>query len=142
MNRLYDQHHMLFYRKAYDSMEETRLMRRDDRLIIPLDVLTHQALHKEVSCVPPPSIHLARAAMQEFQDFSKSKDYLVNIDNFQKSIDRASKLYKMREIEKHIGQLIIHAIDLQKPFIKSGSVPQEYIFNAHSAEWRNHGKRT
>lgn len=140
MNRLYDQHHMLFYRKAYDSVEETKLMRRDSRLIIPLNVMAHQELHKEVSCVPPPSIHLARAAMQEFQDFNKSKDYLVNIDNFQKSIDRASKLYKMRELEKHIGQLIIHAIDLQKPFIKSGSVPREYIFNAHSAEWRNHGK--
>lgn len=135
MNKLYDNHHVFYYRSIYDSMEDTRALRHDPRLIIPMDILAHKALHRDIVCVPPLPTHLAKATKKEFDFYNNGytdESYLSNVENLQQSIEDAMSYPQVTDLEKRIGSLVIYVVGLQKPYIERGSVPPQVVYHPQS----------
>lgn len=86
-------------------------------MIIRLDEEVHSELHKAVITVPVPDRYMARRILR---DFEPGRGVLQTMDNFISTVDEATKNPLAGEIERGIGRLIIHAFELQKPFILDG----------------------
>ena len=108
-------HHILFDSASWESRATSKHIRRDSSLIVPLDIDAHAELHKEIPLVPL----LGHYAMQDVANMYKpGKNYLNSVENLQRSIERAGKTPKAHQLERDLGELTIHALDLQKPYLK------------------------
>ncbi len=111
-------HHTQFPACLHNAVPPLARIRQDYRLIVPLDRTTHDALHKELPLVPPLSFHLANRALNNLQDYLFTDDYVRNLDNYQRSIEDAMKHPRATRIERGLAELTMHALDIQKPFIR------------------------
>lgn len=112
-----ERHHILFDKRSYEATNDLLELRRDPRLIVPLDHDTHRELHQSVSHVPPLSRYIARSALYNFLQFDYTDDGVEAIDQLQLSIDRALKHPRADVIEKSVGNAALLSLELQKPFI-------------------------
>ena len=111
-----ERHHVLFNRYAYTANKDLEALREDRRLIVPLEHDVHQTLHREISHVPPLSYHMARHVLRAYSEF-EADTYLHNVENLQRSIEEAMKHPRADRIERGVGALAVHALDIQKPFL-------------------------
>ena len=112
----YEAHHTLYNRYAWTANKDLAALREDRRLIVPLDHDTHAELHRRVSHVPPISYHMAHRVLRNFAEYDDGT-YLHNLESLQRSIEEAMKHPRADRIERGVGALAVHALDIQKPFL-------------------------
>lgn len=107
-------HHTLFTRCSWESSKATLNLRREPSLIVPLDDFTHGALHEEVSTVP---LLCHRSANQVWQAYTPKTNILDSVDSLMLTIDKVTTGFRAGKVERELGQLVIYAIELQKPYL-------------------------
>lgn len=107
-------HHTLFTRATWDSQESTRLLRRLPQLIIPMHDEEHKALHDSIVTVPLLDHRTARNVYNEFQPVQGNIIGSLNI--LMRVIHEESR----GRVERELGAVVIHALELQIPFIREG----------------------
>ena len=110
-------HHILYNRRLWNTYEETKSLRENPQLIVPLQPELHKELHDNVSYVPSLNYYLARHTLRVFTDFEPTDDSIEAINNLQFSIREAAMHPRADYIEKEVARLAIHSLTLQKPFI-------------------------
>lgn len=55
-----------------------------------------------------------------FREYGYEKHPLGNLDNYMRSIEEASKHHRASDLERDMAGLTMFALDLQRPYIKSG----------------------
>lgn len=138
MNAFFDHHHLLYLDKQWSAMTETRELRSHPKHKVLLHRMGHIALHREVGFVPVLPPQITKNTLQELTLYDISSP-LKNIDNLQQSIADARMYPRSSELDKRIAELAIYALDLQKPFIKEYSVPENAIGHPQSPRC-NYGK--
>ena len=114
MNR----HHVLFERAIWEKKPDSKELRRDSGLIIPMDEEVHAELHRDVSKVPllgRQAIHLIH------NEFHSGNNYMDNIDNLLFAFNKVELDNKMLPIDRMLAEIAINNIGLQKPYIKFGT---------------------
>lgn len=112
-----DRHHILFPRKPWETYTEGASLRGTNALIPLMDRNVHNELHRNVPIVPLLGFN---ALYTVYRGFQTTGDTFQDIARLQSLIDRASDNPKAHEIERGLGDLAIHALDLQIPFLKEG----------------------
>lgn len=123
----FNRHHVNFPRTIHNSQPQLSQIRNHQGLIVPMELDMHEALHAEVAIVPPMSYHMAQRAFRGFMDYGFGINYLNNIGNLQKGIEEAMEHPKASDLEISIGRLTLAALDMQKPFIRDGLIPQDRL---------------
>lgn len=113
-----ERHHELFDRKTWSSRPELAALRGDAQLIVPLEHDVHRELHANITYVPSLSLYVARAALGAFGEYGHTPDHLLATERLQAAIEEAVTHPKTDRIEREVGLLAVHALDLQKPYIK------------------------
>jgi len=85
---------------------------------VPLDTLSHTALHKAVSVVPLPDRHTIQRVASDF--IPVRGDYLATMEALMESIDKASRHHRTQPLERDLACLAMRAIELQMPFVAEG----------------------
>ncbi len=116
-----NRHHSVFPRTVHNAQLHSRRIRADERLIFPIDVETHRYLHRNLAVVPILSQHVGMRAFRLFADYGDAGDPMTNIENWQRSIQESIRNPRADIIEREVGELAIHAFDVQKPFIFYGT---------------------
>lgn len=118
-----EKHHLLYYRQYHEANTDNRYMRqRALGMIALLDPDTHDALHAAVPGVPPLDIFTAQRVRRSYEPHPNP---LQGIDNWLRAVEDALDNPKSHHVEKQVGYMSMHAMELQKPFIKSGLVLPE-----------------
>lgn len=117
-----NRHHLNFYSAVWESMRPLKNIRRDERLIVPLEVPVHDELHRNVSFVPPLSCDMALRAMSLFNEYGRAHDPVDNMQNYMASIEEAAKHPRLRELERSMAEHTVWAIEQQLPFVQEGYV--------------------
>lgn len=113
-------HHISFPRASHESCGPAKEIRENRWLIPNLHNAGHIALHSEIAVVPVPSYHLARNVLKEFEPVPF--DYLASLDNLIESYHYAMTHPRVKQIELKLGELIVMALEAQKPFIAEALV--------------------
>lgn len=114
-----DHHHVMFDKKSWESRTESKHLRYNHSLIIPIDRQVHNELHRDIPIVPLLGYH---ALKQVNKLYEPEGDPLKDIDKLMLSIEESSHHPRSHAIETHLAELAIWAIDLQRPYIKSGLI--------------------
>lgn len=111
-------HHILFPRASYESHFATRSLRQHPSLIVPMNEEIHDILHREVPVIPLIDHY---TAMTVRRDYTPHSHYNKSLDSLMRCIDTAIRGSKVKPIQKQLGQLTIHALELQKPWLHIGA---------------------
>ena len=112
-------HHALFPKSGWESHFATRKLRQRQELIIPMEEDIEAILHKEVPIIPVIDHH---TAMTVVRDYQPATTHTRSIHNLMDSIGEAIKRPKIQPIQRELGQLTIHAMELQLPYIHIGQL--------------------
>lgn len=115
-----NKHHVLFYKAQHRAMEDTKVLCENKWLKPRIDTDVHTILHNEVVMVPVPDMHMAQRVRRDFEPVPG--DYLASIDAYCFAIQEAQRCAKAGELERRIGDLVIMAVQMQKPFINEGLI--------------------
>ena len=108
-------HHPIHNRLEWTLRPEAQYIREHPTLLFPMEIPLHQELHQKCPTIPLLGVH---ALQQVVRIWKPSQDKLQSIDNLQFAIERAGNHPRAHEVERSLGQLAIHAIDLQKPYLR------------------------
>jgi hypothetical protein len=111
-----EDHHLFHDRISWESRDTAKLIRRNRGLIVPLEHDTHKELHIATPVVPLLGYFALYRVARDFQ--GEPRNYLGNIEEVQRAIEEAGKSPKAHYVERQVGELAIHVLELQKPFIK------------------------
>lgn len=114
-----NQHHLLYPRQPWNSHFATRNLRQKNALIVPIEEEIHEALHREVPVVPLLDHYTALTVRRDFTPYDH---YRKSMDNLVKCIDVALRGSRVQPIQRELGQLTIHALELQKPYLEMGAI--------------------
>lgn len=89
---------------------------------MPLPHDVHAELHENISHVPLISEHIGRRALANFEEYDRTKNPNLAIDNLRRSIYEASKHPRADPIEKEIAFLACYSLEIQKPFFEDDSI--------------------
>lgn len=117
-----ENHHTLFCGSPWESMPQTRKLRRLPSLIVPMDKQVEEALHQEISTIPVLD-HFT--AVHTYNNYEASNTYIGSIHNLMRAIEIGSNHRKSTRLEKQLAQLTIYALELQVPFIREGQLRQD-----------------
>ena len=112
-----DRHHILHTRVDWEARKESGLLRRMNSLIVPIDRLSHNEIHKECPSVPVLGHY---AVLRTLRDYLPGNDAMESIDNLLFSMEDAIDHPRMHPLERTLGELTMQAIELQRPFIQDG----------------------
>jgi hypothetical protein len=84
-----------------------------------IDIDSHDDLHKAVPGVPVLDIYTAQRVRRLYEPHFNP---LVGMENYMRAVEQAMQSPKSHTIERQVASLAIHAIDLQRPFIKGGLI--------------------
>lgn len=110
-----EDHHLLHDRVSWESRDTGKLIRRNRGLIVPLESDNHAELHRQTPVVPLLGYHALYRVARDFQ--AHGNNYLENINLLQFAIQEAGKSPKAHYVERQIGELACHVLDLEKPFV-------------------------
>lgn len=111
-------HHVLYTARTWRSQGPTRELRSNRWLIPPLEPDTHREIHSQIATVPLLDHFTADRVLRDFVPIKNN--YLATIGELCLSIEEAIHHPKARQIERELGSLVIHALELQMPLIKEG----------------------
>lgn len=107
-------HHLLFTRKTWESQEPTRRIRNNPWLIAPLNSDWH--IHNEIKTVPLLDHHTAKTVERYYVPIQD--DYIGSVFSLMRCIDKAIRTPLTGQVERSLGELTMHALELQVPFLK------------------------
>lgn len=114
------EHHVIFPRLIHNSMKVTKELRAERMLRPPIAQDPHTELHKHIGMVAIPSWTMASEICKRFEPVEG--DYISSLDNLIFAISDTIKHPKVRELERSIGDVMVHGLDLQRPYIKAGLI--------------------
>lgn len=82
----------------------------------------HRALHAAVPGVPVLDIFAQQRVARLYQP---THDIMDNIELYMLAVEQAMASPKSHTIERQLANLVIHAVDLQRPFIREGLIHGE-----------------
>ena len=112
-----DGHHLLYTGKAWESHFATRYLRELPEHIIPMDEEIEATLHRNVPVIPLLGHH---AAMHVRKNYEPHQNPLKTIVKLMFAIEEAVKVPQAKVIERELGLLTVHALELQFPYVKAG----------------------
>ena len=118
----FNNHHTQFYKAIHESQNDLRRLRRDPRLIVSIETGAHNELHRNVAMVPPLPMHMAGRALANFWEYGDAGDPIDNLQNYMRSIEKAAKHPKAKELEKTIAETAVWACEMQIPWIQQGYI--------------------
>lgn len=111
----HDRHHILHERKEWSLRPQARSIRETPTLVPTIPRTIHNEIHRECPAIPLLGYYsLARV----YSDFVPGDDTFSSMDNLMLSIDKAARAERAHPIERELAELVIEAIDLQRPFLK------------------------
>jgi len=114
-SELVDKDHFLWSRPQWEHSVPARKLRRLPSLSALMYRDVHEAKHKETPPVPLLSHYTIVRALNCYEPGETPID---SLDNLMEAIDNASNSPKAHEIEKHLAELAIWTLDLQRPYIE------------------------
>lgn len=120
--KIHEDHHVLFHRSQHESNEDSKWVRRNAGLLVPMDIDVHDELHAKTPGVPPLDIYMVRR-VKSIMRKNLTPDPIRNIDTYCWAIEEAMGHPKAYEVEKAVGNAAIQAVRMQLPFIREGIVP-------------------
>jgi hypothetical protein len=114
-----NKHHILHDRRSHNLDQHNRYLRNQMGMIATMDIYAHRELHKECSPVPPLSLPIAS---QVRGSMLRDTDPLQAMENYMFAVERALFLPRLKPIEKELARVTIHAVELQRPYVRSGIV--------------------
>lgn len=117
----YDEHHVLFYRRAWESNPCGKQLRRQDSLIVPMKKRIHEELHNDVLGVPLLHPHLAQLVLSQFKSRRKEDDdHIKSIGHLMDALSVVNKSELLVDRDRVLGRITLEAIEAQIPYIKRG----------------------
>lgn len=115
-----EKHHILFTRETQCSQKATKALRVSRWLIPLIEHDPHKDLHRAIATVPVMDHFMAERVLANFSPVRNN--YLATMDDLMFCIEDAMQHPRVNIIERGIGELVIAAIDMQKPYIKEGLI--------------------
>jgi hypothetical protein len=112
-------HHILFHKTLWKPTEQARSLRNQPLLIPRIDSEVHSALHREVSIVPLPDYNTLSRVQSDYRPF---KDHITAMNGLMIAIQENLRRPRVDHLQRALGELTIHAIELQIPYIIEGLV--------------------
>ena len=107
----WDRHHVLFQRRSWQRDPSGRVLRSEHGLIVPMDISTHNELHRDKDLWQGVPI-LGRSAMRMVRDiYEPQSDHIRSVERLLSAINRTSDPSK---------ELALHAIEAQIPYLVDG----------------------
>lgn len=117
MEQLTD-HHVFFYRRLHECAPLYRQFRkRELGLIARIGAGVHKELHSAVPGVPLLDVFSQQRVANLYRP---TGNVLDNMETYMLAVEEAMASPKSHSIERQVASLVIHAVDLQRPFIKEG----------------------
>jgi hypothetical protein len=92
-------------------------------LVAYMGATEHRALHRDLPAVPVLDIFSIQRLLRVYEP---TPDTMQNMDNYMRSIEQVMMSPKSHSIERQVASLAIHAVDLQRPYVREGLlVPPE-----------------
>jgi hypothetical protein len=117
-----EKHHILFDRAPWESQIETRRIRQNHHLIIPMDEEIEGMIHKQIVTVPLLDRYTARFVSR---DFNPHPTYLGSINRLMSSIEAGVRCQKATQLQRSVAELTVAAIEQQIPLIKAGQITNQ-----------------
>ena len=115
-------HHTQYPRCQHEAHFATRKIRQNQTLIVPMDEEVESHLHKEVPVIP---VLDPVTAMNVLKIWTPQSTHIRSIYNLMSSIEEAIQHPKSKPIQKILGQLTVHALESQLPYIRIGQLTDE-----------------
>ena len=112
-----DKHHILHNRLEWELRPEARRLRQTRTLVPDIDRTVHNQIHAVCPPVPPLGYYALRVIENHFEEGNST---LQSMDNLMKAIEIGANHPRAHDLEKHMADLAIWAIDLQRPWIAEG----------------------
>lgn len=109
-----DRHHIVHERREWSLRPEANFIRESPGLILPIEREAHNELHRNCPAVPLLGYH---ALLRTRSLFEEGDDQLQSTEHLMTAIEQASKHPKAHIIEKHLAELAVWSLDLQRPYI-------------------------
>lgn len=78
----------------------------------------HAELHANIAGVPVPDWHLGQFILSHFEPVQG--DYFKTVDNLLMAIETTKHNRHFDAVQCELGQLMVTAIDLQRPYVREG----------------------
>lgn len=112
-------HHILHVGREWSLRPEPRKLRELPSLVPNIDRGVHDELHNHCPAVPVLGICAMQRIAQEVRD---TGDTYKTLDQLFLAVERAGRHPKAKPLERELGQLMIHTIQLQIPYIREGMI--------------------
>ena len=116
----YRHHHILFSRRLWRSQDPSLKLREQQWLKPLLDDEVHLALHKAVYGIPVPDWDMSQSILSHFEP--SVGDYVRSLDNLLTAVENTKHDRHTNVIQRELGQVVLHSIELQRPFIIEGLI--------------------
>lgn len=111
-------HHILHYRRLHEATPEHKKFRHKNLGLVALMAADpHRALHANTPGVPVLDIF---AQQRVASLYKPTPNILENMELYMRAVERAMASPKAHTIERQVASLVIHAVDLQRPFVREG----------------------
>jgi hypothetical protein len=116
-------HHIIHYRKLHEATPVHKIFRyKQMGLVALMGADPHRELHSNTPGVPPLDIF---AQQRVASIYKPTTDVLLNMELYMRAIEQAMASPKSHSIERQVASLAIHAVDLQRPFVREGLILPE-----------------
>lgn len=109
----FDRDHAFWTETHWKSEKRANTLRTMGSLIIRLDRLTHEVKHRETPPIPLLGYYTLGRVLQTYEP---GRTPIESIDNVQLAIEQAANTPQTHDIEKHLAELTVWALDLGKPY--------------------------
>jgi len=114
------EHHVLYSARIWRSQKPTKELRANKWLQVPLEQEAHDEIHRKIASMPLPDHFSAERIKREFEPIPG--DYLGTLGKLIVATEQAANHPKAREIERHMGHLLIDALYIQWGIIEQGLI--------------------
>jgi len=132
-------HHLLFPRALHEAMGPTKLLRNNMGMQALIDVDSHNEIHRELNIVPVLDFHNASRVVSGMRKRRplNPQDPLQSIDTYMFLVQEATMHPRNRELDVELGDLVIRAMELQRPIVAQGISRKTIIDLGHFAHLKN-----
>lgn len=113
-------HHIIHHRRLHEATPEHKKFRHKQMGMVALmGADEHRELHAAVPGVPVLDIFAQQRVARLYRP---THDIMDNIELYMLAVEQAMASPKSHTIERQLANLVIHAVDLQRPFIREGLI--------------------
>lgn len=114
-------HHLFWTAKNHHDW-----MRAEPDFQPQMYIPAHNALHSDLQAMSVPEI--CKPILQAVRaNFTPTRDTFDSLDQILLLIDHASEMPQVHPIDRQLAQMAIHALEIQKPYLKGNIAPNRAI---------------